>query len=68
MESVPYAQENHLEPHLERHRWVIAPRKNAAFVRRIGEVSELYEEPYDPLRSVVCFDERPSCRLIGDAR
>jgi len=28
---------------------------------------DLYEEPYDPLRPVVCFDERP-CQLIGDVR
>jgi hypothetical protein len=25
----------------------------------------LYEESYDPLRPVICFDERP-CQLIGD--
>lgn len=26
---------------------------------------DLYEEPYDPNKPVVCFDERP-CQLIGD--
>jgi hypothetical protein len=31
------------------------------------EVLDLYEEPCDPLRPVVCFDERP-CQLIGDVR
>lgn len=25
----------------------------------------LYEQPYDPLNPVICFDERP-CQLIGD--
>jgi len=30
-------------------------------------VLDLYEEPYDPLRPVVCFDERP-CQLIGEVR
>jgi hypothetical protein len=25
----------------------------------------LYEEPYDPLRPVICFDERP-CQLLGE--
>jgi hypothetical protein len=30
-------------------------------------VLDLYEEPYDPKRPVVCFDERP-CQLIGDVR
>jgi hypothetical protein len=29
------------------------------------EVLDLYEQPYDPLRPVVCFDERP-CQLLGD--
>ena len=31
------------------------------------EVLDLYEEPYDALRPVVCFDERP-CQLIGEVR
>jgi hypothetical protein len=31
------------------------------------EVLDLYEEPYDPLRPVVRFDERP-CQLIGEVR
>jgi hypothetical protein len=46
---------------------VIPPKKSAAFVWRMEEVLDLYEKPYDPLRPVVCFDERP-CRLIGDVR
>lgn len=29
------------------------------------DVLDLYEQPYDPLRPVVCFDERP-CQLLGD--
>ena len=29
------------------------------------QVLDVYEHPYDPLRPVVCFDERP-CQLIGD--
>ena len=29
------------------------------------DILSLYEEPYDPLRPVICFDERP-CQLIGD--
>jgi hypothetical protein len=45
---------------------VIPPRKSAAFVRRMEELLDLHEEPYDdPKRPVVCFDERP-CQLIGD--
>ena len=34
---------------------------------RMERVLDLYEEPYDPKRPVVCFDERP-CQLIGDVR
>jgi DDE superfamily endonuclease len=29
------------------------------------DILALYEQPYDPLRPVVCFDERP-CQLIGE--
>ena len=46
---------------------MIPPRKSAAFAWRMEEVLDLYEEPYDPLRPVICFDERPS-QLIGDVR
>jgi len=46
---------------------VIPPKKSAAFVRRMEEVLDLYEEPYDPLFAVVCFDERP-CQLLAEAR
>jgi hypothetical protein len=28
-------------------------------------VLDIYEQPYDPRRPVVCFDERP-CQLLGD--
>ena len=46
---------------------MIPPRKSAAFVWRMEEVLDLYEESYDPLHPVVCFDERP-CQLIGEVR
>ena len=46
---------------------MIPPRKSAAFVWRMEGVLDLYEEPHDPLRPVICFDERP-CQLIGDVR
>ncbi len=29
------------------------------------QVLDIYEQPYNPLRPVVCFDERP-CQLLGD--
>jgi hypothetical protein len=48
--------------------WVIPPKKNAAaFVWRMEAVLDLYEEPYDPLHPVVCFDERP-CQLLAEGR
>lgn len=34
---------------------------------RMEAVLDLYEEPYDPQRPVVCFDERP-CQLVGHTR
>jgi hypothetical protein len=50
---------------------VIPPTKNAAFVWRMEEVLDLYAKSLtmlcDPLRPVICFDERP-CQLIGDVR
>lgn len=47
---------------------MIPPRQSAAFIWRMEAVLDLYEQPYDPDRPVVCFDERPSCQLIGDVK
>jgi len=46
---------------------VIPPKNSAAFVWRMEEILDLYEEPYDPLLPVVCFDERP-CQLLAEVR
>ncbi len=46
---------------------MIPPRESAAFVWRMEEVLDLYEEDYDPKRPIVCFDERP-CQLLADVR
>ena len=46
---------------------MIPPKQSARFVWRMEEVLDLYEEPYDPKRPVVCFDERP-CQLRADLR
>jgi hypothetical protein len=46
---------------------VIPPKESARFVWRMEEVLDLYEEPYDPKRPVVCFDERP-CQLLTEVR
>jgi hypothetical protein len=46
---------------------VIPPRKNAQFVWRMEALLDLYEDPYDPNRPLICFDERP-CQLLEDVR
>ena len=46
---------------------MIPPEQNAQFVWRMEEILDLYEEPYDPNRPVVCFDERP-CQLLAEVR
>jgi DDE superfamily endonuclease len=46
---------------------VIPPERSARFVWRMEEVLDLYEEPYDEKRPVVCFDERP-CQLLAEVR
>jgi hypothetical protein len=35
------------------------------FIWHMEDVLDVYEQPYDPKRPVICFDERP-CQLIGD--
>ena len=46
---------------------MIPARQSAAFVWRMEAVLDLYKEPYDGKRPVVCFEERP-CRLLSDVR
>jgi hypothetical protein len=36
-------------------------------VWRMEDILDLYEEPYDPLLPVVCFDERP-CQFLAEVR
>lgn len=57
--------ENKLKPWLKK-MWCI-PKVDAEFVARMEDVLELYAEPADPKRPVVCFDETPR-QLIGEAR
>ena len=40
---------------------------SADFVAAMEDVLDLYEEPYDPARPVVCFDESPK-QLIAEVR
>ena len=46
--------------------WCI-PKVDAEFVARMEDVLDLYAEPPDKKRPVVCFDETPR-QLIGEAR
>jgi transposase len=46
--------------------WCV-PAINPEYVARMEDVLDLYAEPPDPLRPVVCFDETPR-QLIGEAR
>ncbi len=41
----------------QRHQWCL-PKVDAAFVAAMEDVLELYEEPLDPSRPVVCLDEK----------
>ena len=49
-----------------RSQWCI-PKVSADFVAHMEDVLELYAEPYDPQRPVVCFDES-STQLLADTR
>ena len=46
---------------------MIPPKQNAAFVAQMEDVLDLYAEPRDPARPVVCVDEAGK-RPIGDVR
>lgn len=46
---------------------MIPPKESGRFVWRMEAVLDLYEEPYNKKRPVVCFDERP-CQLVGHTR
>jgi hypothetical protein len=57
------AQNGGVKPWLKK-RWCI-PSVGAEFVWRMEDVLDLYEEPHDEKRPVVCFDEMP-CRLVAE--
>ncbi|MHB8877171.1 MAG: IS630 family transposase [Myxococcaceae bacterium] len=58
-------EENELKP-WQKKMWCI-PKVDAEYVARMEDVLELYAEPPDARRPVVCFDETPR-QLIGEAR
>lgn len=57
--------ENHLKP-WRQDMWCI-PAVDAEYVARMEDVLDLYAEPPDPGRPVICFDESPT-QLIGEVR
>lgn len=46
---------------------MIPPRESAAFVAAMEDVLDLYREPHDPGRPVICLDEMP-VQLLSHAR
>ena len=58
-------KKNALKP-WRKQQWCI-PRVNGEFVAAMEDVLDLYAEPYDPERPVVCFDET-STQLLADVR
>ena len=60
----PAAQKNALAVAKER---VVHPQVSAEFVAHMEDVLDLYAEPYDPQRPVVCFDET-STQLLAETR
>src|SRR3954471_7078634 len=57
--------ENELKPWREK-MWCV-PKIDGAYVARMEDVLDLYAEPPDPARPVVCLDESP-VQLIGEVR
>ena len=57
--------EDDLKP-WRRKMWCI-PKVDGSYVARMEDVLDLYAEPTDPKRPVVCFDETP-IQLIGEVR
>ncbi len=57
--------ENDLKP-WRKDMWCI-PQVDGEYVARMEDVLDLYAEPPDPARPVVCFDESP-IQLIGEVR
>lgn len=47
--------------------WCIAGQPSAEYVHRMEDVLDLYQQPFDPMRPLVCFDET-NTQLIEEAR
>jgi hypothetical protein len=55
-----------LKPHTKQY-WCIPPQQSGEFVAAMEDVLELYQQPYDPARPVVCMDETNK-QLVGETR
>ena len=55
-----------LKPWLKKE-WCIPPKANAEFVYHLDDVLDLYIQPEDPQRPLVCFDESNK-QLIAEVR
>jgi transposase len=57
---------NELKPWLKEE-WCIPPQANAEFVYHMEDVLDIYTQPTDPKRPLVCFDESPE-QLVSETR
>lgn len=56
-------QEHELKPWREK-MWCVA-ELNDEYIEKMEDVLKVYEKPYNPLKPVVCIDEKP-VQLVGD--
>lgn len=65
-ETVRQALHSHqIKPWLQK-MWCV-PDLNDEYIRRMEDVLDLYERPYDARTPVICVDEKPT-QLLGDGR
>jgi transposase len=57
--------ENELKPWQQK-MWCV-PKVDSEYVARMEDILDLYAQPHDPRRPVVCFDESPT-QLVGHVR
>jgi hypothetical protein len=60
------SEKNELQPHLKEY-WCIPPEANGEFVACMEDVLDVYHEPYDAKRPLVCMDET-SKQLCSETR
>lgn len=55
-----------LRPHKNKY-WCIPKKGDTEFIACMEDVLDVYEMPYNPIRPVVCMDEKPY-QLLSDVR